>query len=88
LGREEKGWISTMYMKMLSGCSKKHLAVTGQRWDGAATLCGCSITRSHNWKLVMGLEGDECPECARRAFRFSQTEDRGPTASGAGDLHY
>jgi len=77
-----------MYMKMLSVGAKKHLVAAGRGWDAAETLCGCNITGSHNWKLLMGLEGDECEKCANRAFDFSPVGYRGPAAGNAAGMHY
>ncbi len=55
-----------MYLKMLD-TPKKHL-VPEQDWDGATTLCGCTVTTTHALAAVNGLAGDECPLCAARAF--------------------
>ena len=55
------------YMKLVTGGVKHHLCTV----DGVGesiTLCGCVLTRSHNWKRIRGLEGDECAECAELAF--------------------
>ena len=56
------------YMKLITGGVKRHLAVAVQLSAESITLCGCTVTRSHSWKRVAGLEGDECPRCAELAF--------------------
>ena len=55
------------YMKLVTKGVKHHLAVADQASAGA-TLCGCTVTRSHSWKRIIGLEGDECRHCAALAF--------------------
>ncbi len=56
------------YIKLIAeGGSKSHLARPGQADEGT-TLCGCTVTRIHNWKRISTLEGDECPSCADRTF--------------------
>jgi hypothetical protein len=56
------------YMKLVTGGVKHHLCMVDQAGGESLTLCGCVLTRSHNWKRIRGLEGDECVECAKVAF--------------------
>ena len=56
------------YMKLVTGGVKHHLCMVDQAGGESLTLCGCVLTRSHNWKRIRGLEGDECAECAELAF--------------------
>jgi hypothetical protein len=56
------------YMKLVTGGVKHHLCPADLPGNDSDTLCGCTVTRSHNWKRVSQLEGDECPGCAARAF--------------------
>ena len=56
------------YLKLVTGGVKHHLCAEDQADGGVSTLCGCVVTRLHSWKLVRGLEGDECPVCAALAF--------------------
>jgi len=63
------------YMKLMTGGVKHHL-VAADRSSSDSTLCGCTVTRSHSWKSITRLEGDECEHCAEIAF--------GGTPIGAG----
>jgi len=56
------------YMKLVTGGVKRHLAAGDQPSAESVTLCGCAVTRSHSWKLIGALEGDECHHCAELAF--------------------
>jgi hypothetical protein len=56
------------YMKLITGGVRRHLAVADQLSAESITLCGCTVTRSHSWKRVGELEGDECQHCAELAF--------------------
>jgi hypothetical protein len=56
------------YMKLVTGGVKPHLCLVDQPGGESLTLCGCILTRIHNWKRIGGLEGDECMECAELAF--------------------
>ena len=56
------------YMKLVTGGVKHHLTVADQPSAECITLCGCAVTRSHSWKRIRGLEGDECEHCAELAF--------------------
>ena len=56
------------YMKLVTGGVKHHLAAGDQPSAESITLCGCAVTRSHSWKLIGALEGDECQHCAELAF--------------------
>ena len=64
------------YMKLVTGGVKRHLAAGDQPSAESVTLCGCAVTRSHSWKLIGALEGDECQHCAELAFGGSA--DRRP----------
>jgi hypothetical protein len=55
-------------MKLVTGGVKQHLRVADQADGDSETLCGCAVTRSHSWKRISRLEGDECPMCAALAF--------------------
>ena len=61
------------YMKLVTGGVKHHLILADQS-PAEFTLCGCTVTRSHSWKRVVGLEGDECEHCAQLAFGGSAAE--------------
>jgi hypothetical protein len=56
------------YMKLVTGGVKRHLAAGDHPSAESVTLCGCAVTRSHSWKLIGALEGDECQLCAELAF--------------------
>ena len=68
------------YMKLVTGGVKRHLAVADQYSAEFIPLCGCTVTRSHSWKLVDGLEGDECQHCAEVAFDGSAVPVGGKNA--------
>lgn len=55
------------HVKLLSGATR-HLAMASDPSQADTTLCGCGVTRTVMWKVITSLEGDECPECAERAF--------------------
>lgn len=77
------------YMKLITGGAKRHLALADQP-STDVTLCGCTVTQAHNWKRVMGLEGDECPHCAELAFGVSRqrrTQDSLSAGAAAGHAH-
>ena len=57
-----------MYMKIVTEGTVRHLCVIDHTADDSMTLCGRTVTQVHSWKLIRGLEGDECIECAERAF--------------------
>jgi hypothetical protein len=61
------------YMKLVTGGVKHHLCLMDQAGGESLTLCGCVLTRIHNWKRIRGLEGDECVECAELAFGGHKT---------------
>jgi len=69
------------YMKLVTGGVKRHLAAGDQPSAESATLCGCAVTRSHSWKLIGALEGDECQHCAELAF--GGRADRRPAQQNA-----
>jgi hypothetical protein len=56
------------YMKLISTRAKRHLVLPEQSPGGFATLCGCTVTRAGNWRLIAALEGDECQRCADLSF--------------------
>ena len=64
------------YMKLVTGGVKRHLTAGDRPSAESVTLCGCAVTRSHSWKLIGALEGDECQHCAELAF--GGTVDRRP----------
>jgi hypothetical protein len=66
------------YMKLVTGGVKHHLAVADCPPGESMTLCGCLVTQPHSWKLIGGLEGDECEQCAELAF----SHQRNPGAKG------
>jgi len=72
------------YMKLVTAGVKQHLTVADQP-SVESTLCGCTVTRAHNWKRITGLEGDECEVCAKLAFGGSavQAESDGAFTTGA-----
>jgi len=57
-----------MYMKVVTGEVVRHLCAMDQFSNDSKTLCGCTVTQSQSWKRIGALEGDECPQCAERAF--------------------
>jgi hypothetical protein len=66
-----------MYMKIVTGdAAVRHLCLVDQFPFESGTLCGCAVTRSHSWKRISSLEGDECPQCAELAF--NQRRERTP----------
>ena len=72
------------YMKLITGGVKRHLALADQP-STDSTLCGCTVTGAHNWTRITGLEGDECPQCAERAFGVDAPRaTHGVTAAAAG----
>lgn len=56
------------YMKLITAGVKRHLFRADQESAESTTLCGCVVTRTHSWKRISSLEGDECPRCAQLAF--------------------
>jgi hypothetical protein len=74
------------YMKLVTGGVKRHLVVADQPSAESITLCGCTVTQSHSWKRVNGLEGDECQHCAEVAFDGSaaRVESKRVFTSGRG----
>jgi len=56
------------YLKLISEKAKRHLVVPAQDPGGFDTLCGCTITRAGNWRVITALEGDECEKCAGLSF--------------------
>jgi hypothetical protein len=56
------------YMKLISERAKRHLVLPEQGPGGFATLCGCTVTRAGNWRLIAVLEGDECKKCTDLSF--------------------
>ena len=56
------------YMKLITERGKRHLVLPEQGPGGFATLCGCTVTRAGNWRLIAALEGDECKKCADLSF--------------------
>ena len=60
------------YLKLISERAKRHLVLPAQDPGGFDTLCGCTITRAGNWRVITALEGDECEKCA--AVSFSVTK--------------
>ena len=57
-----------MYMKIVTEGTVRHLCAIHGPADDSTTLCGQTVTQDHSWKLIRSLEGDECLECAERAF--------------------
>jgi hypothetical protein len=55
-------------MKLISERAKRHLVLPEQGPAGFATLCGCTVTRAGDWRLITALEGDECKRCADLSF--------------------
>jgi hypothetical protein len=56
-------------MKLITGGVKHHLCAADQPpGESITTLCGCVLTRTHSWKRIRGLEGDECAHCSDLAF--------------------
>jgi hypothetical protein len=66
------------YMKLVTEGAKHHLSANYQSSSDSLTLCGCVVTRAHSWKQIHTLEGDECEQCASRAFNggAATTTDR------------
>jgi hypothetical protein len=60
------------YLKLISEKAKRHLVLPGQDPGGFDTLCGCTITRAGNWRVITALEGDECQKCADLSFSLSR----------------
>ena len=56
------------YLKLISERAKRHLVLPAQDPGGFDTLCGCTITRAGNWRVITALEGDECEKCANLSF--------------------
>jgi hypothetical protein len=56
------------YLKLISERAKRHLVLPAQDPGGFDTLCGCTITRAGNWRVITALEGDECEKCAGLSF--------------------
>jgi hypothetical protein len=63
------------YMKLITDRAKRHLVLPGQGPGGFATLCGCTVTRAGNWRLITALEGDECKKCADLSFSLRRSYD-------------
>ena len=59
------------YLKLISERAKRHLVLPAQDPGGFETLCGCTITRAGNWRVITALEGDECEKCADLSFSLS-----------------
>lgn len=57
-----------IYMKIIKGGVPHHLCVMDPISYEAKTLCGVILTEHQSWKRIRALEGDECPQCAERAF--------------------
>jgi len=74
------------YMKLITGGAKRHLALADQPATDS-TLCGCSVTGVHSWARIQGLEGDECPQCAERAFGVDAGRRPLVTGAAAGHAH-
>jgi hypothetical protein len=60
------------YLKLISQSARRHLVPPGQDPGGITTLCGCTITRARNWRVIAALEGDECEKCANLSFSLSR----------------
>jgi hypothetical protein len=60
------------YLKLISERAKRHLVLPAQDPGGFDTLCGCTITRAGNWRVITALEGDECEKCANLSFSLSR----------------
>ena len=69
------------YLKLISERAKRHLVLPAQDPGGFDTLCGCTITRAGNWRVITALEGDECEKCAGLSFSLSRLG----RSLGAGD---
>ena len=60
------------YLKLISTRAKRHLVLPVQNPGGFDTLCGCTITRAGNWRVITALEGDECEKCAGLSFSLNR----------------
>src|SRR5258708_2538431 len=72
------------YLKLISEKAKRHLVVPAQDPGGFDTLCGCTITRAGNWRVITALEGDECEKM--RGFVFFTEAAR--QVAGVGRLRF
>ena len=57
-----------MYMKIVTEGVPHHICVVDSISYEAKTVCGIILTEHHSWKPIRAREGDECPQCAERAF--------------------
>ena len=73
------------YLKLISDRAQRHLVVPGQDPGGFVTLCGRTITRAGNWRVITALEGDECEKCADLSFSLRRLGS--PLESSDGGAH-